>query len=160
MSQLYREFNESFVEWFNQLIDDETITTRLNDEFTPLVEQNGYDIEIQHLSGGEKTSIALAYRLALNKVINDFISHIMTRDIIILDEPTDGFSDEQLDRVRELLDNINISQIIIVSHETKIETFVDNVLRVSKNEHESQVRIAWFYYYIDWLYGSKLIFNS
>jgi DNA repair protein SbcC/Rad50 len=142
MSQLYREFNESFVEWFNQLIDDETITTRLNDEFTPLVEQNGYDIEIQHLSGGEKTSIALAYRLALNKVINDFISHIMTRDIIILDEPTDGFSDEQLDRVRELLDNINISQIIIVSHETKIETFVDNVLRVSKNEHESQVRIA------------------
>ena len=66
----------------------------------------------------------------------------MTRDIIILDEPTDGFSDEQLDRVRELLENINISQIIIVSHETKIETFVDNVLRVSKNEHESSVRVA------------------
>ena len=101
--------------------------------------QNGYETEVSNLSGGEKTSLALAYRLALNKVINDVIENIKTKDLIILDEPTDGFSSEQLDKVREVIDMLHLSQVLIVSHETKIESFVDNVIRVRKEEHVSQV---------------------
>ncbi len=134
MAQLYKEFNELFVEWFNTLIEDETLNVRLDDQFTPLVEQNGYDTELQNLSGGEKTSVALAYRLSLNKVINDFITHIKTKDIIILDEPTDGFSQEQLDNVRDVIEQINVKQVIIVSHESKVESFVDKIIRVNKTE--------------------------
>jgi len=141
MSQLYSEFNESFIEWFSALISDEGINSRLDDQFAPVIEQNGYETELINLSGGEKTSIALAYRLALNKVINDYISHIKTRDIIILDEPTDGFSDEQLNRVRDVLENLNISQIIIVSHEPKVESFVDSIIRIEKSEHVSSAVI-------------------
>ena len=59
-------------------------------------------LDIRSLSGGEKTSVALSYRLALNKVINDLIGNIKTKNIIILDEPTYGFSSEQLDKVREV----------------------------------------------------------
>jgi exonuclease SbcC len=59
--------------------------------------------------------------------------------MIILDEPTDGFSSEQLDRVREVVDELNMRQIIIVSHEQKIEGFVDKVIRIQKNEHVSSV---------------------
>ena len=92
-----------------------------------------------NLSGGEKTACSLAYRLALNKVINDLISRIKTKDLIILDEPTDGFSAEQLDRVRDVLKQLNMKQIIIVSHEGKIESFVDNVIRIQKQEHISVV---------------------
>ncbi|MBN2458257.1 AAA family ATPase [Candidatus Woesearchaeota archaeon] len=139
MAQLHREFNELFTEWFRILISDEAINVRLDEQFTPLIEQNGYETELANLSGGEKTSVALAYRLALNKVINDFISHIKTKDIIMLDEPTDGFSDEQLDKVREVLEQINASQVIIVSHEAKIESFVDRIIRVDKIEHKSFV---------------------
>ncbi len=139
MSQLYREFNEYFVEWFSSLIEDDSISARLDDEFTPAILQNGYDMELENLSGGEKTSVALAYRLALNKVINDFISHIKTKDMIILDEPTDGFSDEQLDRIRGLLEKAKIPQVIVVSHEAKIESFVDSVMRVTKTEHSSKI---------------------
>ena len=111
----------------------------MDEEFTPIVMQNGYETEVGSLSGGEKTSLALAYRLALNKVINDVIENIKTKDLIILDEPTDGFSSEQLDKVREVVDLLGLQQIIIVSHETKIETFVDNVIRVRKEEHVSSV---------------------
>jgi len=139
MSTLYREFNEYFVECFSSLIDDQSISARLDEQFSVAILQNGYDTELSNLSGGEKTSVALAYRLAFNKVTNDFIEEIKTKDLIILDEPTDGFSEEQLDRVRDVLENINISQIIVVSHESKIETFVDNILRVSKTEHISTV---------------------
>lgn len=139
MGSIYNEFNDLVREWFNMLIEDEVLNMRLDEEFTPVIEQNGYETYIGHLSGGEKTAVALAYRLALNKVINDLISGIKTKDIIILDEPTDGFSSEQLDRVKEVIDSLNIKQIIIVSHEPKIETFVDNVIRIGKAEHVSHI---------------------
>jgi len=139
MLSVHREFNELFQRWFNILIEDEAISVRLNDEFTPVIEQNGYETFLGNLSGGERTSIALSYRLALNKVINDIIGEVKTKDILMLDEPTDGFSSEQLDKIREVLDQLNIKQIILVSHEPKIESFVDNVVRINKEEHISSV---------------------
>jgi len=139
MAKVHGQFSELFSSWFNLLVEDEAISVRIDDTFSPIITQNGYDISIEHLSGGEKTSIALAYRLALNRVINDIISTIKTKDLLILDEPTDGFSSEQLDKVRNVLDELNMKQIILVSHESKIESFVDNVIRVHKTEHVSRV---------------------
>ena len=71
-------------------------------------------------------------------MINDIVADIRTKDILMLDEPTDGFSSEQLDKVRDVLDQLNMGQIVIVSHESKIESFVDNVVRVGKEEHVSR----------------------
>ena len=121
------------------LIEDESLSVRIDDEFSVLVTQNGYDASLEQLSGGEKTSIALAYRLALNKVINDVISTIQTKDLIILDEPTDGFSSEQLDKLKTVLLDTGVKQTIIVSHEAKVESFVDSVIRVEKLDSVSRV---------------------
>lgn len=137
MLNIHYLFNQLFQEWFSTLIDDDNVYSRLDDSFTPVIEQNGYEISFHNLSGGEKTSAALSYRLALNKVINDVIGGIKTKDLLILDEPTDGFSSEQLDKVRDVLDRLNLRQTVIVSHESKIESFVENVIRVSKSEHVS-----------------------
>jgi len=139
LARIYNEFNTFFQEWFSMLIEDETISVRLDDSFSPEIEQNGYETWLENLSGGEKTSVALAYRLSLNKVINDFMSSIKTRDLIILDEPTEGFSSEQLDRVRDVLHQTKVRQVIIVSHEAKMEGFVDNIIRIKKEGHESRV---------------------
>jgi exonuclease SbcC len=139
MVNIHREFNELFQHWFSMLMEDENLNVRLDNSFTPIIEQNGYESFVENLSGGEKTAAALAYRLALNRVINELVSEIKTKDLIILDEPTDGFSSEQLDKVREVLDEIGTKQTIIVSHESKIESFVDNVIRVRKNEHISNI---------------------
>ena len=123
----------------NILIEDENMNVRLDDEFSPVIEQNGYETEIENLSGGERTACALAYRLALNKVINDLVENIKTKNIIILDEPTDGFSTEQLDKLRDVIQQLKMDQIIIVSHEEKIESFVNNIIRINKEEHVSTV---------------------
>ncbi|MFA6461766.1 MAG: SMC family ATPase [Candidatus Woesearchaeota archaeon] len=139
MLTIHRLFNRLFQEWFGLLIEDENVYSKIDENFTPIIEQNGYEISFSNLSGGEKTSCALAYRLALNKVINDVIHEIKTKDLLILDEPTDGFSSEQLDKVREVLDRLHLKQVLIVSHESKIETFVEKVIRVSKNGHVSEV---------------------
>ena len=51
---------------------------------------------------------------------------------LILDEPTDGFSKEQLGKVREILDEMANPQVIIVSHERELESMADQVYRVAK----------------------------
>jgi DNA repair protein SbcC/Rad50 len=138
-TKIYIEFNEIFERWLNFLIGEDNLSARLNDDFSPLISQNGYESDYNNLSGGEKQSVALAYRLALNHVLNSLIQNINTRDILILDEPTDGFSYEQLDKIRDILDEIKIKQIIIVSHEPKIESFVNNVIKINKENHISNV---------------------
>ncbi len=139
MANIHSQFNELFREWFDVLMQDGSISVRVDEEFTPVIEQDGYETYVENLSGGEKTSVALSYRLALNKVINDIVAGIMTKDVIILDEPTDGFSSEQLDNVRNVIEQLNMKQVIIVSHESKIESFVQNIIRIQKEDNVSVV---------------------
>ncbi|MDD4877836.1 MAG: hypothetical protein PHO02_02240 [Candidatus Nanoarchaeia archaeon] len=139
MAKAHSEFDSLLSKWFSMLVDNESVAIRLDTEFTPVIEQNGYEIDYGYLSGGEKTAAALAYRLALNQVVNNMMGEIQTKDIIILDEPTDGFSEEQLEKMKNVLDELSIGQVIIVSHEQKIESFVSNVIRFEKSGHESSV---------------------
>ena len=133
MIKLQTEFSKLFAEWFAMLVSD-SFNVRLKDDFTPVIEYNDYEIDYAYLSGGERTAIALAYRLALNQVINSLLSKIKTKDLVILDEPTDGFSDKQLDKMRDVLQQLDVAQLIIVSHEQKIEGFVENLIRFKKVE--------------------------
>ncbi len=65
------------------------------------------------------------------------MSTINTKNLLVLDEPTDGFSQHQMDAVRDVLADLDLSQIIIVSHEQKLESYVDEVIHVEKRGHES-----------------------
>ncbi len=132
MASLKKEFSRLFQEWFQTLVSDNFVV-RLTDDFTPIIEQQDYELDYSYLSGGERTAIALAYRLALNQVINSLMSKIKTRELVILDEPTDGFSDQQLDKMRGVLEQLKVKQLIIVSHEQKIESFVEKVIKFRKN---------------------------
>jgi exonuclease SbcC len=134
MLKIYHEFNDFFRTWFSMLIADDGMAARVDDSFNPIIEQNGYEIDSAYLSGGERTSVALSYRLALNKVVNDIIHTIKTKELLILDEPTDGFSSEQLDRVRDVLRQLQVKQVILVSHENKMESFVDTVVKIGKED--------------------------
>ncbi|MEK6906123.1 MAG: hypothetical protein AABW81_00710, partial [Nanoarchaeota archaeon] len=131
MVNLKTKFSQLFTEWFEVLVSD-SFKIRIDDDFTPIVEQQDYEIDYAYLSGGERTAIALAYRLSLNQVINSILSKIKTKDFVILDEPTDGFSDQQIDKMGEVLQQLDVEQLIIVSHEPKMENFVENVLKFKK----------------------------
>lgn len=139
MLRVHSELENLIQKWFAMLVDAEAVKIRIDEEFTPMIEQNGHEIEYLHLSGGEKTAAALSYRLALNQVINTLMSTINTRDILMLDEPTDGFSQEQLSRMRNILEDLNTKQTIIVSHDPMVESFVDRVIRLEKTEHSTKI---------------------
>ena len=138
MLKLREEFSDLFSNWFSVLVSD-SISVRLDESFSPVIQQNDYEIDYNYLSGGERTAIALAYRLALNQVINSLLSKIKTKDIVILDEPTDGFSESQLDKMRDIFQQLKVKQLILVSHEQKIEGFVDNVIKFKKVNGISEI---------------------
>ncbi|MEK6872972.1 MAG: AAA family ATPase [Nanoarchaeota archaeon] len=138
MITLRQEFSNIFSKWFSVLVSDSLIA-KLDDDFSPKIEHRDYELEYSFLSGGERTAIALAYRLALNQIINSLLSNIKTSKIVILDEPTDGFSAQQLEKMGEVLEQLDTEQLILVSHEQKMEDFVDNIIRIRKENNVSWV---------------------
>jgi exonuclease SbcC len=135
---IQQNFNEIYHRWYSILIDDPTKESRIDEEFTPIIEQDGYVQDIAFLSGGEKTSVALAYRLTLNSLMRQE-SESMKSNLLILDEPTDGFSKTQLAKVKTVLLELESQQIILVSHEKELETYVDNIFQINKNAGTSKV---------------------
>ncbi|MBI2452513.1 AAA family ATPase [Candidatus Pacearchaeota archaeon] len=135
--KLRAEFSNLFRKWFQMLVPENSLESQIDDNFTPIIMQGEAEIDYEFLSGGERTAVALAYRLALNQLINSLLSKIETKGVIILDEPTDGFSEIQINKMREIFAEIKAEQLIIVSHEQKIEGFVDNVLKVAKENGQS-----------------------
>ncbi len=138
MFKLRQEFSKLFNKWFEMLTTD-NFNVQIDETFSPIIMQGDYELDYSFLSGGERTAVALAYRLALNQTINSVFSHIRTRSLVILDEPTDGFSDQQLTKVRDVLQELDTEQLIMVSHEPKIESFVDNVIRLRKDQGASTI---------------------
>ncbi len=135
---LRKEFTKIFNKWFSMLTTD-AFEVYLDENFSPVIVHNEFELDYEFLSGGERTAVALAYRLALNQLINSVLSKIKTSDVVILDEPTEGFSEVQLDKMRDMLRELNVKQLLIVSHETKMEGFVDHVIRFKKTNGVSEV---------------------
>jgi exonuclease SbcC len=131
-------FERNFSRYFAALIEDAALVARTDVAFTPAVAIEGEWTPAEALSGGERTSLALAFRLALAQVVRSLGS--LRLDTILLDEPTDGFSPEQVVRMGELLDSLALPQVIIVSHEDALAGIADRVVRVTKVDGASHLR--------------------
>lgn len=132
MFSIKEEFETDFKKWYNMILEDPNKDARIDEDFSPIIEQDGFEQEVENLSSGERTSIALAYRLALNRLVQK-VSTGMRSNLLILDEPTDGFSKSQLFKVREVLRELNAPQVVIVSHEVELEGFADKIFQVTKD---------------------------
>ncbi|MEM2743453.1 MAG: AAA family ATPase, partial [Candidatus Methanomethylicaceae archaeon] len=132
-----REFNEEFSRFFSFMVDDPSKSVMIDEEFTPIVMQESYEQDISNLSGGERTALALAFRLALNKIVQKRAG--IEGGLLILDEPTDGLSKEQIGKIGDLIRELGLNQVIIVSHERELEGAVDHIFRVQKENGKSKV---------------------
>jgi len=140
LQNINEEFNQLFQRWFSILMETGDISVEADSNFTPIISQSGYSLSVNSLSGGEKTSVALAYRLALNTMLKKIAG--MDNALLILDEPTDGFGKEQLFRLRQVLNELNSAQIIMVSHERELESFADKIYRVTKEGNRSRIEVV------------------
>ncbi|MCE4618816.1 MAG: SMC family ATPase [Desulfurococcales archaeon] len=101
-------------------------------------ENNGEHISI--LSGGEKTALALAYVLALQKIL------AMNLGFLILDEPTSELDSERRETLMELINTLSseeiAEQLIIITHHEDVIDKVDKTCRVEKTSGVSRVDCA------------------
>jgi exonuclease SbcC len=135
------DFNKYFKKWFKTLVEEENIEIEINPEnFQPIIRVNGYESPFEDCSGGEKSALSLAYRLALNKVITVKHPEVKTKNLLILDEPTDGFSQQQVNKMQEIFDKINTEQLIIISHERSLDSFVTDIFTFTKENHKTKVK--------------------
>ena len=130
LSQAAARFNDHFQRFFTSLVDDPDMVVRVKEDFSPVFEREGFEQDFEALSGGERTSMALAYRFALNSVVRETVSS--RPELVILDEPTDGFSKEQVFKMRGLLDELDSRQVILVSHQQELESMADHIFRGEK----------------------------
>jgi DNA repair protein SbcC/Rad50 len=142
LASINEEFSQIFQRIFSILVVEEgELSAKIDDRFSPVVEEAGYELDAQSLSGGERTAVALAYRLALNYMIKRANEALQT-NLLILDEPTEGFSREQIYRFRNALEELASDQVIIVSHERDLEPMADRVFRIEKVNGESVVTVV------------------
>ena len=125
------EFEHDFSRFFTLLVEDPALIARCDAAFSPSVEIEGEWTPAEALSGGERTALALAFRLALGQVVR--AAGRLQLETLILDEPTDGFSPEQVVRMGELLEGLGIPQVILVSHESQLTSIADRVVLVRKD---------------------------
>ncbi len=130
-------FEREFARYFAALIDDPGLAARIDGAFTPWVTIDAEWTPAEALSGGERTSLALAFRLALARIVRTLGD--LRLDTILLDEPTDGFSPEQVVRMGELLDRLALPQVVVVSHESGLAAIADRTVRVEKRDGRSMV---------------------
>ena len=131
-------FEALFADWFARLVESDDLRVAVDASFSPVVQSGEYELEHETLSGGERTSLALAYRLALSTMVRQEAG-ITRESLLVLDEPTDGFSSQQLNRLREVLAETGCDQTIIVSHEQELEGVADTVYGVTKESSGSRV---------------------
>jgi exonuclease SbcC len=129
------EFERALARYFSLLVEDAGLVARCDPAFSPSVEIDGEWTPPEALSGGERTALALAFRLALGGVVRS--AGRLTLETLILDEPTDGFSPEQVVRMGELLEHLGIPQVLLVSHEPQLTSVAERTVRVEKRDGRS-----------------------
>jgi len=105
----------------------------------PYLRRNdGREIGVNMLSGGERVAVAIALRLALANLYSSKVG------FVVMDEPTVHL-DEQ--RKKELMNVILrgkeiLSQIIVVTHDDELKVAGDLVIEVKKVNNASSISIG------------------
>jgi len=135
------EFRQEFQRKFEEIRKyEEEYTVDINLNYEPIAyTKDREEVPISNLSGGEKTSVALSYRLALSNLAAQ-ISAIKPPEVLILDEPTIGLDKEDIKALNEALQNIGtIPQIIIVTHEDELKDAANFKYEVKKERGLSKI---------------------
>jgi len=127
------DFRAEFQRFFEEIRREGEYHVDISSDYEPIAyTKGGEEVPISNLSGGEKTSIALSYRLALANIAAQ-ISGIKRSELLILDEPTTGFDKEDIKALPEVLRNLRtIPQIVIVTHEDELKAAGDHKYEVEK----------------------------
>lgn len=149
--EVVQEFRRRFYAILGTLMREQPVEVVVRDDFTleSKVKIGGKAYAISSLSGGQSIAISLAYRLALNATVRAY-SPFLRNTVLILDEPTTGFSQELVRRLGEALRLMSSArgqgqeggQIIVVTHDELLKDIGDCRIMLERDalNHVSRVK--------------------
>ncbi len=109
---------------FREITGSAERTLRWAEDYSIILEEDGFDRPFQSFSGGEQMAAALSIRLALLKQLTDI-------RIAFFDEPTTNMDAERRENLAMQISRItHFDQLFVISHDETFDNFVDNVVSV------------------------------
>lgn len=107
---------------FREITGNAEQTLKWAEDYSIILEEDGYERPFVSLSGGEQMSAALSVRLALLKQLSDI-------RIAFFDEPTTNLDAERRENFAQQISRItHFDQLFVISHDDSFDSYVDNVL--------------------------------
>jgi exonuclease SbcC len=107
---------------FREITGNGERTLKWAEDYSIMLEEDGFERPFVSLSGGEQMSAALSVRLALLKQLSDI-------RIAFFDEPTTNMDAERRENFAGQISRItNFDQLFVISHDDTFDSYVDNVL--------------------------------
>jgi len=116
------------------------LSIKIYEDYSPfIVSPDGQERSASNLSGGERTFLAFAYRLAIGQLImQSKLGHGLS--MLLLDEPTEslGREDGSIERLAEAISRLTtIEQVIAVTHSEAFAEKAEHVTRLEKEDNTS-----------------------
>ncbi len=109
---------------FREITGNGERTLKWAEDYSIILEEDGYERPFVSLSGGEQMSAALSVRLAILKQLSDI-------RIAFFDEPTTNMDAERRENFAQQISRItNFDQLFVISHDDTFDSYVDNVLNI------------------------------
>ena len=109
---------------FREITGNADRTLKWMDDYSVVLEEDGYDRPFHSLSGGEQMAAALSIRLALLKQLTDI-------RIAFFDEPTTNMDAERRENLAMQISRIShFDQLFVISHDDTFDSYVDNVVSI------------------------------
>jgi len=139
------EYVQFLTKYVQKVLDDMTegsdrqYFVDINETYTPQIREGEYWREVSYASGGERTLLAIAYKIGLGQLIMEArTGHGL--DLLILDEPTEslGTEDGSIGRLADAISHLrSVEQIIAVTHSEDFASRSEHLIRVKKEAGKS-----------------------
>ncbi len=126
------EFKSLFKARFEELRNENDYLLDIDNNYNVIINAGNEETDARALSGGEKTSVAIAYRLALSSLAS-ILGGVGKNELILMDEPTSGLDKEDINALTSAITKItDLKQIVIVTHEDSMKNIADKVIKLKK----------------------------
>lgn len=128
------DFKSLFQAKFYELRSETDYVVDIDNNYNVNIKTGEDNFESKGLSGGEKTIVALAYRISLSSIAAK-LGGISRNDIFIMDEPTSGLDKKDVSALADSITKIaGVNQIIIVTHDDNLKNIADSIIQVEKRD--------------------------
>lgn len=131
---------EDLTSGFLQLLTDgRHEAVELTEDFEPVVQETGGEVEV--ISGGAQDITAIAMRLAISQLIAERAGHPLS--LLVLDEPFGSLDAVRRQNVLSLIRRLGstFEQTLLITHVEEVQDAVDRSVRVTYDEAEGRSEV-------------------